>query len=122
MSNGSSKKSKSCFCRRSGGSLTFYLSKSEALIAAERVYHFKRLRLCPYRCQECLNWHLAPKDRIDNSWLSTCKDPRGQRKRAYPTHDDAVRRAGLILSERGIFVQPYHCRKCGEWHLTKGGQ
>lgn len=115
------KKSTTCFGNSSKLPLTEYWSEGEASLAAETVAKLHQLDLKPYRCRGCDGWHLAPAHTFDNSYTSQCLDRDGRAKRAYPTREDAVRRARLRCQRVGISLEPYSCAACGEWHLTKGG-
>jgi hypothetical protein len=44
------------------------------------------------------------------------KGCRGKRKRTY---SEAIAAALRCSRKRGTPLRPYHCDRCGTWHLTK---
>lgn len=105
---------KSNTCKGKNGFLEEYFSESEALDAADYVNERYGNDVVPYKCRKCDMWHLSPKGRqTPNIRCSECD------KDLYPTEAIALRRAKIILEEKGVRLYPYECSFMNGWHLTK---
>lgn len=116
-----SRKSASCFGRVSGKPLTEYDSQGDAERGAEHARAAYGRDLVTYACQRCGRWHLAPADRqTPSTTCYGCRGRNGRAKAAYETYEDADRRASILATEEGVYLQPYACPYGSGWHLTKG--
>ena len=114
------RKSSTCVGRATGTPLTEYNSEAEAEEGAIHARLAYGHDLIPYHCQRCELWHLAPRARqTPSTTCARCTGADRQPKEAYETEDSALRRAEILLSERGIRLRSYRCPYGLGWHLTK---
>ena len=111
------KKSRTCLGRVSGKPVCEFRSEKEALKGAEFAELLYGKAMCPYRCNRCGKWHLSPAGRQTPSFLGSCTDSQGRRKRSYQSSNGAERRAEILRQENGQALSVYAC-DCGHWHLT----
>mmetsp|Transcript_28389 Transcript_28389/g.69089 ORF Transcript_28389/g.69089 Transcript_28389/m.69089 type:complete len:299 (+) Transcript_28389:321-1217(+) len=134
--------SATCRARISGKILKEYDSEQEAQSSA--VYLFERYgygggnsneMMVPYKCHDCLFWHLSPPDRQTkhSSYTCSCVDENGRPKDGYNTKEDAKQRSRILRNETGQRLYVYQCPEmialtgsfsddndeCCCWHLTK---
>ncbi len=50
---------------------------------------------------------------------SHCRSHEGKPKRVYSSEQEAWDSADYHKHKCGIELHPYHCDRCGGWHLTK---
>ncbi len=112
-------KSASCF-KKNGQPYTEYDSEREAADGASHVRRTHGLNLSPFKCPNCGQWHLSPKERQTPSKICVyCVDSRGSHKELYETQEAARRRAKIIAEERGITLNTYKCPRQHGWHLAR---
>ncbi len=115
-------KSTTCFSTRNGKPLSVYNSEVEAEGAAIYANSQHRLKLSPYRCERCGEWHLSPQNRqTPSTSCNLCTDSSGHAKELYRTQTEAQQRAKIISREKGVRLAVYHCPYNNGWHLTKRG-
>lgn len=113
-----SHKSKSCFSK-SGNPLSVYKSLSEAQESADYQLSQSGVRLSPYRCSICGDFHLKPTDFFVKKIISSCSctDHNGRKKDCYETRSDAEKMASIRASV-GIQLYVYSCPQGIGFHLT----
>ena len=116
-----SRKSASCFSKRTGKPLTAYASKSVAQQSADYENSQNDRALAPYQCSKCGEWHLSPKDRqTPSTKCRHCTGSDGKRKDLYDSEVAADKRAAILYKEQGFSLKVYKCVYNDGWHLTKG--
>lgn len=112
---------KSAIClKKDGEPYTEYASEHEAAIGASYVRREYGLDLSPFKCPNCGQWHLSPKERRTPSRICVyCLDSHGRHKELYETREAAQRRAGIIAKERGVTLNVYKCPRQHGWHLAR---
>jgi len=112
-------KSSTCF-KKNGEPYTEYPSEHEAAAGAAHVRREYGPDLTPFKCPNCGQWHLSPKDRQTPSRICPyCVDSRGINKVLYETKEAAQRRAKIIKEERGVTLNVYICPHQHGWHLAR---
>ena len=111
--------SKQCVGKVTGTPLHSYPSQCEAEEASVYVFNKHNKQMKPYKCSHCGTWHLAPLNRhTPSDTCSFCLDSNGRAKELYRTEHDALRRAEILLDERGVRLRVYECPHQAGWHLT----
>ena len=115
-----SQKSLTCIGKKTGRPLTEYESEAEASDGAQHASRNYGRELSPYICDECGMWHLSPPDRNTPSYkCDQCTGTDGRAKDAYPTQEQAQRRADILRQEQGADLRVYVCKHGNGWHLTR---
>ncbi len=112
-----SKRSKTCFSKKTEKPLAEYSTALEAREAAADINANAEggIKMVEYQCKKCERWHLSPADRHTPSEHCHSCD-----KQLYATEQGAKRRAEIRHEEEGIWLEVYRCDKGGDgWHLTK---
>ena len=113
-------KSDICFSKHNNTPLTTYVSEDEAQSGANFVNSKYDNDLVPYKCSNCNEWHLSPKNRSTKSTKCyDCTDRNGNNKDLYLTKNDAQQRADILYEEMGVLLNLYECPYNNGWHLTK---
>lgn len=113
-------KSASCYGKATGEPLTAYPTEQHALEGAAWARARSGLRLDPYHCHACGQWHLAPRDRHTPSVKCACLGASGEPKSLFASREHAQRRANILKRERGVSMSVYPCELGLGWHLTRG--
>jgi hypothetical protein len=110
-----------CVNTKTGKSRVSYSTEYEAELRAQELSLKYDGEQNPYRCNDCGQWHLSPKSRqTPSKECSYCTDSDGNPKQLYFKKGDAHKRADILQSERGVYLEVYECPIQSGWHLTKG--
>jgi hypothetical protein len=110
-----------CVNIKTGKSRVSYSTEYEAELRAQELSLKYDGEQNPYRCNDCGQWHLSPKSRqTPSKECSYCTDSDGNPKQLYFKKGDAHKRADILQSERGVYLEVYECPIQSGWHLTKG--
>jgi len=107
--------SRTCFSCK-GVPLKTYPKWVVAQRAAVEVFKLHYIKLTPYKCTTCHEYHLEPKA---HGKTCICCDGNGSRKDLYETREEARRVADDVYRMRGIRLNVYRCDSHKGYHLTK---
>ena len=100
-------KSDTCSSKHVNSPLTTYSSAEEAVYGENYINSEYGNDLVAYKCDNCENWHLSPKNRSTKCYM--CTDGHGNNKYLYVTKNDAQIRADILYQERGVLLNSYQC-------------